>query len=171
MLPPNPKWDVTDFGLGNFDKWGLVLVNLAEEKEYCEKIMFAYKNQVTPAHAHNIKKEDIICRAGKLAVRVWFGSPKMANPPKSGILKVNGDYVSVGHGGIIYLLAGERVTLEPGIFHEFYPVSDECMIGEVSTANNDHGDNIFVNDMIGRFPEIIEDEPTYRKLVSESVHN
>ncbi len=30
-LPPNPRWDVTDFGLGNFTKYGLVLVNLDAE--------------------------------------------------------------------------------------------------------------------------------------------
>ena len=33
ILPPNPKWDIVDFGYGNFEKFGLVLVNLAEEKE------------------------------------------------------------------------------------------------------------------------------------------
>ena len=27
-LPPNPKWDVTDFGLGDFENYGLVLVNI-----------------------------------------------------------------------------------------------------------------------------------------------
>ena len=39
-LPPNPRWDVTDFGLCDFKKSGLVLINLAEQKEYCEKLMF-----------------------------------------------------------------------------------------------------------------------------------
>ncbi|RYZ33129.1 MAG: hypothetical protein EOP49_36390 [Sphingobacteriales bacterium] len=38
VLPPNPKWDITDFGLGDFDKIGLVLINFAEEVEYCEKL-------------------------------------------------------------------------------------------------------------------------------------
>jgi D-lyxose ketol-isomerase len=61
-LPPTPRWDVTDFGLGDFRKSGLVLINLAEEPDYCEKLMYASINQVTPAHAHKKKKEDIICR-------------------------------------------------------------------------------------------------------------
>ena len=30
-LTPNPQWDITDFGLGQFDRYGLTLVNLAEE--------------------------------------------------------------------------------------------------------------------------------------------
>jgi D-lyxose ketol-isomerase len=33
-LPPHPHWDVTDFGLGAYLRYGLVLVNLAEETEY-----------------------------------------------------------------------------------------------------------------------------------------
>ena len=40
-LPPRPRWDITDFGLGDFDRHGLTLVNLASEPEYCEKLMFA----------------------------------------------------------------------------------------------------------------------------------
>lgn len=34
-MPPNPRWDITDFGLGDFNHYGLVLINLAEEPEYC----------------------------------------------------------------------------------------------------------------------------------------
>jgi len=55
-LPPNPRWDVTDFGLGRFTDKGLVLVNLAEEPEYCEKLMFALRGQRTLAHCHGRKK-------------------------------------------------------------------------------------------------------------------
>jgi len=29
-LPPSPKWDITDFGLGDFPGHGLTLINLAE---------------------------------------------------------------------------------------------------------------------------------------------
>ena len=44
-IPPDPQWDVTDFGLGEFEKSGLVLLNLADEPEYCEKLMFAKKGR------------------------------------------------------------------------------------------------------------------------------
>jgi D-lyxose ketol-isomerase len=74
-LPPNPRWDITDFGLGYWRRHGLVLVNLADEPEYCEKLMYAREGMTTPAHAHGKKKEDIICRWGKLAVQVWAGEP------------------------------------------------------------------------------------------------
>ena len=75
-LPPRPHWDVTDFGLGDWRRFGLVLVNLAEEPEYCEKLMYAQKGMTTPAHTHRKKKEDIICRWGRLAVQVWAGKPE-----------------------------------------------------------------------------------------------
>jgi len=65
------------------------------------------------------------------------------------------------------LPAGSRVTLVPGVWHAFYPISDECIIGEVSTANDDLHDNFFVNPDIGRFPGIEEDEPVALRLVSE----
>src|SRR5436190_21402063 len=70
-IPPDPQWDVTDFGLGEFDKSGLVLLNLADEPEYCEKLMFAVKDQITPAHQHHKKKEDIIVRKGVLQIQFW----------------------------------------------------------------------------------------------------
>src|SRR5258708_33916618 len=70
-LPPNPRWDVTDLGLGDWRKFGLVLVNLAEEPEYCEKLMYAKRGMVTPKHYHKKKKEDIVCRWGDLAIAVW----------------------------------------------------------------------------------------------------
>jgi len=166
-LPPNPRWDVTDFGLGHFEKFGLVLVNLAEEDEYCEKIMYAKKGMTTPCHSHRKKKEDIIARSGKLAIQVWKGVPGKSIPGEKFSLKINGNVEEVHSGDILTLDSGQRITLEPGIYHEFYPLSDECIIGEVSTANDDLHDNIFIDPDIGRFSEIIEDESPVVKLVSD----
>ena len=165
-LPPNPKWDVTDFGLGNFSEYGLVLINLAEEPEYCEKLMYAKKGQTTPSHTHKLKKEDIICRTGKLAIKVWKGRPEKAGS-SSFSLSINGEPQEIKSGDIVKLQSGERVTLIPGIYHEFYPETEECIIGEVSTANDDENDNFFVNETVGRFSQIEEDEPALVKLVSD----
>lgn len=166
-LPPEPKWDVTDFGIGDFEEYGLVLINLAEEQEYCEKLMYAYKNQKTPAHAHKKKKEDIIVRNGEMAIQLWLGDPGII--ANDGIFEVqlNGRMQTIRQGETITLKSGERITLVPGIYHEFYPVSEECIIGEVSTANDDLNDNFFVNKNVGRFSAIEEDEPAIVKLVNE----
>ena len=165
-LPPQPRWDVTDFGLGRFREQGLVLVNLAEELEYCEKIMFARREQTTPAHCHARKKEDIIVRRGALRVQLWAGKPDEA-ALESASVRINGVERTFASGSIVDLAAGERITLRPGVFHQFWPISYTCVIGEVSTANDDRHDNIFANAEIGRFPEIDEDEPAIARLVSE----
>jgi D-lyxose ketol-isomerase len=167
-LPPAPRWDITDFGLDRFDEYGLVLINLTEEPEYCEKLMFARRDQRTPAHTHAHKKEDIICRHGRLALRLWKGHPDRGTSSGVLSLRVNGAPRAHASGEILVLEAGERVTLTPGIFHEFWPETEDCIIGEVSTANDDANDNIFVDPAIGRFPGIEEDEPAAVHLVSEA---
>lgn len=165
-LPPAAKWDITDFGLGDFAGHGLTLINLAEEPEYCEKLMYARRNQTTPAHTHAKKKEDIICRAGELTLELWLAKPGTSGPATVTV-PVNGAPVTLAAGARLVLSAGSRVTLVPGVWHAFYPTSDECIIGEVSTANDDLHDNFFVNPDVGRFPGIEEDEPAIIRLVSE----
>jgi D-lyxose ketol-isomerase len=157
---------VTDFGLADWRNFGLVLVNLAEEPEYCEKLMYAQKGMTTPAHCHRKKKEDIICRWGRLAVQVWAGVPDESGDREFS-MPIDHEPVMVKSGQIIELSAGSRVTLVPGVYHAFYPLSDECIIGEVSTANDDLNDNFFVNPDIGRYPNLEEDEPAILRLLSD----
>lgn len=167
VLPPNPRWDVTDFGLGNFERHGLVLVNLTEEPEYCEKLMYAQKNQTTPAHCHARKKEDIIVRHGLLNIQLWPEHPESKAHETKFTIKRNGAWMQCEHGAILRLKAGERITINPGIYHAFWPESEECIIGEVSTANDDMNDNIFVDNRVGRYSKIEEDEPAEVRLVNE----
>lgn len=167
-LPPNPRWDITDFGMGDFHQLGLVLVNLCEEPEYCEKLMFSLKDQRIPMHAHKIKKEDIICRAGRLTLELWPAKPDDCQRGESVQLTRNGEGFITAAGEPFTIEAGERVTLVPGVFHAFWTDQEEgCVIGEVSTANNDAHDNFFVDTRIGRFPEIEEDEVPLVRLVCE----
>ncbi len=165
-LPPRPRWDVTDFGLGEWAKNSLVLVNLAEHAEYCEKLMYTRKGMVTPIHCHRKKKEDIISRWGTLRVQVWQGHPEEKVPGKFEVL-INNEQQFVPIGAEIDLKAGERITLVPNVYHTFYPLSEECIIGEVSTANDDANDNVFVDPNIGRYPTVEEDETSLVKLLSD----
>ena len=166
-LPPNPRWDVTDLGLGRFEQIGLVLINLAEEPEYCEKLMFSMHNQVTPMHAHRIKKEDIICRSGSLELELWRDHPHRCNRGDPVVLKRNGMAFTARSGQPFTISAGERVTIVPGVYHAFWGRDGDCVVGEVSTANDDANDNFFVDPAIGRFPKIEEDEPATVRLISE----
>jgi len=158
-LPPNPRWDVTDFGLGDFNRVGLTLVNLAEQPEYCEKLMYVRRGQVTPRHYHAFKKEDIICRWGRLAIEL--PSPDPAR------LQVNGEARSLAAGEVLRLSSGERITLTQGILHAFWADSEYAILGEVSTGNDDAHDNFFEDQQVGRFSQIEEDEPACVKLVSD----
>ncbi len=165
-LPPNPRWDVTDFGLGDWTKSCLVLVNLSEHPEYCEKLMYAREGMLTPEHCHQKKKEDIISRWGTLRVNVWPGHPGLPMPEEFEVL-LNNEKTVVAAGAAIDLTAGERITLVPHVYHSFFPLTEECIIGEVSTANDDANDNFFVNPDIGRFPHVEEDEAALVKLLSD----
>jgi D-lyxose ketol-isomerase len=168
-LPPGARWDITDFGLGDFGRHGLTLVNLATEPEYCEKLMHARRGQETPCHAHLRKKEDIICRAGELSVSLWPSRPG-PGAPKHAAFKValNGVPVDVLPGEPIALQAGSRVTIVPGIWHSFVASSEDCIIGEVSTANDDLRDNHFLDPGVGRFPAVEEDEPRQVRLEGDT---
>jgi D-lyxose ketol-isomerase len=166
-LPPIPRWDITDFGLDDFCHHGLVLINLAEEPEYCEKLMYARDGQTTPLHTHRKKKEDIICRHGLLALELWAGHPDSTEGGTIFSLGVNGAPRDFRSGEILNLQAGERITLTPGIYHAFWPVGTDCIIGEVSTANDDANDNFFVDSNIGRYPDIEEDVLADIRLLSD----
>ncbi len=167
-LPPRPRWDITDFGLGDFARHGLTLVNLAEEPEYCEKLMYARPGQTTPCHMHRKKKEDIICRVGELTLQLWPEKPRPgAVLPPTVTVPVDGEPVAIRCGEAFALPAGSRVTLPPGVWHAFRPAGSECLMGEVSTRNDDLGDNFFLDPNIGRFARVEEDEPAAIRLVSD----
>ena len=61
-------WDVTGFGKGDFERFGLTLFTLRNgkagsakyPKPYAEKIMMVRENQITLRHFHWHKREDII---------------------------------------------------------------------------------------------------------------
>jgi D-lyxose ketol-isomerase len=162
-------WDITDFGLGDFDSVGLFLFTLrngnlqdletGRGKLYAEKIMIVDVDQITPMHFHWAKTEDIINRGGgKLVIQLYnaTGDDDLAE----GDVSVSTDGVArkVKAGGTIVLSPGESITLPPRCYHKFWGAESRVLVGEVSTVNDDQADNRF-HEPIGRFPEIEEDEP------------
>jgi len=159
ILPPEAEWAATDFGLGNVEKAGLVEVLLCNEPEYCEKIMYARKDMATPAHTHYEKKEDIICRHGVLRIILWPDNPRKAPPAGPVEVQIDRKMTTQQSGVAFDLPAGSRITLTPGIWHEFAPASEDCIIGEVSTYCNEEMDNIFADPDIDIFKEPEGDVP------------
>ena len=164
VLPSSPAWDITDFGLNDIAHFGLVLINLASEPEYCEKLMYARPGMATPAHAHKIKKEDIICRQGVFEITLWADTHLNGNTLK---VKIDGEWRDIEGGMPITINAGSRITIFPTQYHQFAPIEANTIIGEVSTANDDTTDNYFIDRNIGRYSIVVEDEPASVKLLSD----
>ena len=170
-------WDVTDYGMGDFEHIGLTLftirngslTNPAYPKPYAEKILISLPGQVTPEHFHWHKTEDIICRAGAdLVMRLTSSDENEEYSDAPVTVSIDGRRVTVPSKTVITLHPGESITLPTGLYHSFWaPEGGEAsLIGEVSMVNDDNTDNRFYEKQ-GRFPKIEEDEPARWLLCSE----
>jgi D-lyxose ketol-isomerase len=171
-------WDVTDYGLGDFMHTGLLLFTIRNgnyarkndyPKGYAEKIMIVRENQITPWHYHWNKREDIINRGGgDLVIELYMADDSNGFSDRQFAVTVDGVQRQVQAGDKVILTPGESICLEPYVYHTFYgkPGGGTVMVGEVSDVNDDAKDNCFY-DKLGRFPEIVEDEPSHYFLCTE----
>jgi D-lyxose ketol-isomerase len=169
-------WDVTDFGKGTFRQCGLTLLTIRNgihddpaSKPYCEKLMLAYEDQVTPMHFHWNKSEDIINRGGgRMMCKVYRASKdeKLSDEPVQ--VALDGCRQKVAAGTDLVLEPGQSITLTPYLYHSFWAKAGDgpVLLGEVSAVNDDAHDNRFL-DELPRFPGIEEDEPPLRLLCNE----
>lgn len=169
-------WDITDYGLNNFEKVGFALITLRNgnqnnpkyKKVYAEKLLMLTEAQHSPMHFHWKKSEDIINRGGGTMI-IHVYNDKDGELDTTDVL-VNSDgrsyYVAAGTG--IELAPGASITLWPHQYHDFdvKKGTGDVLIGEVSMCNDDNTDNRFY-EKVGRFPTIEEDEPVYRYLCNE----
>lgn len=170
-------WDITDYGLGDFDRIGLALVTIRNgnqqdpryDKPYAEKLLVLKEGQLAPMHFHWYKMEDIINRGGgNLMLDLYNAAPDGGLADTDVLVSSDGRNYTVPAGTTIRLAPGESVTLRKGTYHNIY-VEDgfgPVLIGEVSLCNDDNTDNRFL-EPIGRFPAIEEDEPPFRLLCTE----
>ena len=171
-------WDITDYGRGNFREMGLFLFTVRNGELddlktgsgllYAEKIMIARREQISPMHKHKLKTEDIINRGGGTIVLELFGESGDGGIDRESdiVVPVDGELRELPAGGPLNLEPGESVSLFPGVWHGFTAEGADCLIGEISTVNDDLTDNFF-EQPIGRFSEIEEDEPPLYLLVSD----
>ena len=170
-------WDITDCGLGNWEKIGFALITLRNgnqhdpkyRKVYAEKLIMLKDGQRFPMHFHWVKSEDIINRGGgTLLIRMYNDDGEGGLSASDVTVHSDGRTYRVAAGSKIVLKPGESVTIWPHQYHDFSvePGSGDVLIGEVSQCNDDNTDNRFY-EAVGRFPEIEEDEPPYRLLCNE----
>ena len=171
-------WDITDYGMGNFDKMGFSLITIRNgnlkmdkyTKTYAEKLLYIKEGQYSPMHFHWSKMEDIINRGGgNVLIRVYNSTPDEELDKESEVhVHVDGREMVVPAGSQVRLIPGESITIYPYLYHDFEvePGTGDVLLGEVSQCNDDSNDNRF-NPPMGRFPAIEEDEAPYRLLCTE----
>ena len=172
-------WDITDFGRGDFDKFGFSLITIRNgnlfmkdkyKKTYAEKLLYLNEGQHSPMHFHWSKMEDIINRGGGILLIGVYNATDDEQLDMTGDVRVNldGRETMVPAGTKVRLAPGESISIYQRMYHDFdvEQGTGAVLIGEVSMCNDDNTDNRFLNDT-GRFPEIEEDEPPYRLLCNE----
>ena len=172
-------WDITDYGLGDFDRFGFSLVTIRNgsrkypekyPKVYAEKLLFLKEGQYAPNHFHWFKTEDIINRGGgNILIRVYNSHPDESIDCESPVtVHTDGQRRTVPAGTQIRLTPGESIFIPQGLYHDFTvePGTGDVLLGEVSQCNDDEHDNRF-EPPVGRFPAIEEDEAPYRLLCNE----
>ena len=139
-------WDITDYGLGDFQRVGFSLITIRNgcrersaeyPKVYAEKLLYLREGQYSP------KESDVTVRC-------------------------DGRRFTVPAGTQIRLRPGESISIPRRLYHDFTVEvgTGAVLLGEVSECNDDKRDNRF-NPPVGRFPAIEEDEPPYRLLCGE----
>ena len=172
-------WDITDYGLGDFDKVGFSLITIRNgnlkmkdkyTKSYAEKLLYIKEGQYSPMHFHWSKMEDIINRGGgNVLIRVYNSLPNEEIDYESDVtVHTDGRTYTVPAGTQIRLTPGESIHVQQFLYHDFSVEegAGPVLLGEVSQCNDDNTDNRF-NPPVGRFPKIEEDEPPYRLLCNE----
>jgi hypothetical protein len=167
-------WDITDFGQGKYQEFGLFLFTIrngspenlktGQGKIYAEKILIVDPHQITPLHSHWHKMEDIINRGGgKLVIQLYNSTPDGGLADTDITVSMDGVTRTVKAGDTVVLAPGESITLSTNLYHKFWAIESRVLVGEVSLVNDDNADNRFYKP-VGRFPDIEEDEPPLHLL-------
>ena len=170
-------WDITDFGMGDFDRVGFSLITLRNDnvsmdkytKPYAEKLLYMKEGQSAAMHFHWNKMEDIINRGGgNVLIGVYNAGKEEGLADTDVLIHSDGREYTVPAGTQIRLRPGESITIQPRLYHDFHlePGTGPVLLGEVSMCNDDNRDNRFYLPA-GRFPVIEEDEPPFRLLCNE----
>lgn len=148
-------WDITDYGLDNFDKVGFSLLTIRNgnqkmqekyPKPYAEKLLMLYEGQTAPMHYHWKKMEDIINRGGNdIYITVYNGAEDGKMLETDVTIYSDGKREVVKAGSRILLKPGQSITITPYMYHDFIvpETGGAVLLGEVSMCNDDENDNCF----------------------------
>lgn len=123
-------WDITDYGLGDFDKVGMSLITIRNgnrtmqdkyPKVYAEKLLYMKEGQYSPNHFHWYKTEDIINRGGgNILIRVYNSLPDESIDKESDVtVHCDGRTYTVPAGTQVKLTPGESIHIQQYMYHDF----------------------------------------------------
>jgi D-lyxose ketol-isomerase len=147
--------EVSDFGLGDVEHLGLLVVVYESNDRYCAKEIVLLPRQMCPEHRHPLvseanpgKRETFRCRWGTVYLYV-AGEP--APKPKAKVPAEYAHYLTVRHE--IILRPGDQYTLAPDSLHWFQAGDRGAVLSEFSSTSIDELD-IWTDPRLRRLPEV-----------------
>ena len=147
--------EVSDFGLGDLDNVGLLVVTYENNERYCAKEIVLLPRQICPEHRHppvgenNVgKQETFRCRWGE----VFLYIPGEPTPnPRAKIPERYREFFTIGKE--IVLRPGDQHTLPPDTLHWFQAGDKGAILSEFSSKSVDEND-IWTDSRLRRLPKI-----------------
>ena len=143
--------EVSDFGLGDVKRLGLLVVVYENNDRYCAKELILLPRQICPEHRHprvngrNLgKKETFRCRYGEIYLYV---SGERTLKPKAKVPKKYRAFMSAWHE--IVLRPGDQYTLPPNALHWFQAGDKGAIVSEFSSTSSD-GNDVYTDPRVRR---------------------
>ena len=147
--------EISDFGLGDLDNLGLLVVIYENNDRYCAKEIVLLPRQICPEHRHppvgekNVgKQETFRCRWGEVFLYVP-GEPTLN--PQARIPESYREFFTIGRE--IVLRPGDQYTLPPDMLHWFQAGDKGAILSEFSSKSVDETD-IWTDSRLRRLPKI-----------------
>ncbi len=147
--------EVSDFGLGDIDNVGLLVVVYENNDRYCAKEIVLLPRQICPEHRHPPvggnepgKQETFRCRWGEVFLYV----PGEPTPkPLARIPERYKEYFTIWKE--IVLRPGDQYTLPPDTLHWFQAGDEGAILSEFSSTSRDEND-IWTDPRLQRLPKV-----------------
>jgi len=148
--------EVVDFGLGEFERTGLMLVVYINNDSYCAKEIVMSPGQTCSEHRHPPvaggpgKLETFRCRWGKIWI---YSEGEATSSPKARLPEGSERYYTAFDE--VELNPGEQYTIPSDTLHWFQAGPEGVIVSEFSTTSRDESDT-FTDPRISRAPTIEE---------------
>jgi D-lyxose ketol-isomerase len=147
--------EVSDFGLGDIDNIGLLVVIYENNDRYCAKEIVLLPRQICPEHRHPPvggnepgKQETFRCRWGE----VFLYIPGEPTPdPRARIPERYRQFFTIWKE--VVLRPGDQYTLPPDTLHWFQAGDKGAVLSEFSSTSRDEND-IWTDPRLERLPKV-----------------